>query len=720
MPPGSPRHRTVALRADRRGAPRAWPWSAPRRGRGWRPRRSARSPPITRRSRPTSTRSPATSSRAGWRWSWRRSPTCATARTRTSAPRSTGDHHRSGTLADATRLQGERPSFNNLLDLDAAYRIARDYTAPTVAIVKHTDPVGLASHDELVEAYRHALETDPVASFGGIVGVNRELDGATAREIAANSYEAVVAPGFSQSALGILRGKTGLELLAVPPDPTEGMRDYGIASLDFKRVAGGLLVETQDELGLDRGRLQVVTKRRPTLEELTDLLFAWRAVRHVRSNAIVLARNGATVGIGAAQASRQVSVEIALRRAGDRARLSVMASDAYFPFPDGIQAAAGGRRHRDHPARRLDPRRDGDRGRRPPPPGDGLHRADPPLSRPPRVAPAPGGCDGTAARARDGPGHRRRRRSRPRGPWVGATATARTSSRPRRCAGRWTRSTSPGRIVIGEGERDEAPMLYIGEEVGRRDRGRANVPAVDIAVDPLEGTNLVAHGQAGAITVLAASEAGGLTHAPDTYMEKLCVGPVVAGKVDIRETPTENLRRIAGALGRASATSRSSSSSGPVTRRSSPRSAPPVRASSSSATATCRRPSRPPCRAPASTPSWASAARRRASSRRPRCAASAARSRRVPLSQRRGTGAAARGWATATRSRVYHTEDLAPGENLVFAATGVTAGDLLQGVRFFGGGARTHSLVMAYQTKQVRFVDTVHMFDRDSPPRVRL
>jgi phosphoribosylaminoimidazolecarboxamide formyltransferase/IMP cyclohydrolase len=248
--------------------------------------------------------------------------------------------HRSGTLADASQIQGARPSFNNLLDLDAAYRIARDYTAPTVAIVKHTDPVGLASNDELVEAYRHALETDPVASFGGIVGVNRELDGATAREIAANSYEAVVAPGFSEAALGILRGKAGLEILAVPPDPTDGMRDYGIANLDFKRVGGGLLVETIDDLGLDRGHLQVVTQRRPTLEELTDLLFAWRAVRHVRSNAIVLARNGATVGIGAGQASRQVSVEIAVRRAGDRAKTAVMASDAYFPFPDGILLAA--------------------------------------------------------------------------------------------------------------------------------------------------------------------------------------------------------------------------------------------------------------------------------------------------------------------------------------------------------------------------------------------
>ena len=126
----------------------------------------------------------------------------------------------------------------------------------------------------------------------------------------------------------------------MPPDPSEGLRDYGIANLDFKRVGGGLLVESQDSLELDKRQLQVVTRRRPTLEELTDLLFAWRTVRHVRSNAIVLARNAATVGIGAAQASRQVSVEVALRRAGDRARMSVMASDAYFPFPDGIALAA--------------------------------------------------------------------------------------------------------------------------------------------------------------------------------------------------------------------------------------------------------------------------------------------------------------------------------------------------------------------------------------------
>ncbi len=248
--------------------------------------------------------------------------------------------HRAGTLADAAQIQGSRPSFNDLLDLDAAYAFAMDFTSPTAVIVKHTDPVGLASADELVEAYRNALETDSVSCFGGIVGVNRDLDGATAREIAANSYEAVVAPSFSQAAVGILAQKPQLRLLAVPASPSDGPRDYGIANLDFKRIAGGLLVEAKDELGLDKTQLHVVTKRRPTLEELTDLLFAWRTVRHVRSNAIVLARNASTVGIGAAQASRQTAVEIALRRAGDRARMSVMASDAYFPFPDGIQFAA--------------------------------------------------------------------------------------------------------------------------------------------------------------------------------------------------------------------------------------------------------------------------------------------------------------------------------------------------------------------------------------------
>jgi phosphoribosylaminoimidazolecarboxamide formyltransferase/IMP cyclohydrolase len=248
--------------------------------------------------------------------------------------------HRSGALVDAAQLAGPAPSFNDLLDLDVAYRIARDFTAPTVAIVKHTDPVGIGSADDPVEAYRHALETDPVAAFGGVVGMNRPVDLALAREILANSYEAVVAPAVADDALTLLRERASLEVLVVPPDPPDGMRDYGIANLDFKRIGGGLLVEQHDALALDKGHLQVVTQRRPTLEELTDLLFGWRAVRHVRSNAIVLARGGAAVGIGAAQGSRQTAVEIALRKAGDRARLAVMASDAYFPFPDGIALAA--------------------------------------------------------------------------------------------------------------------------------------------------------------------------------------------------------------------------------------------------------------------------------------------------------------------------------------------------------------------------------------------
>jgi phosphoribosylaminoimidazolecarboxamide formyltransferase/IMP cyclohydrolase len=248
--------------------------------------------------------------------------------------------HRTGTLADATQLQGGAPTFNNLLDLDAAYRVASDFTTPTVCISKHTDPVGIASSNDLVEAYRRAVDTDPVASFGAIVAVNRTLDGPTAREVVASSYEAVIAPGFDDSAVATLRQKPELEILAVPANPSDGLGDYGIAKLDFKRVAGGLLVETMDELGLDGRQLHVVTKRRPTLEELTDLLFAWRTVRHVRSNAIVLARNAATVGIGSGQPNRLTSVEIAVHRAGDRAKLAVMASDAYFPFPDAMQLAA--------------------------------------------------------------------------------------------------------------------------------------------------------------------------------------------------------------------------------------------------------------------------------------------------------------------------------------------------------------------------------------------
>jgi phosphoribosylaminoimidazolecarboxamide formyltransferase/IMP cyclohydrolase len=248
--------------------------------------------------------------------------------------------HRDGTLADASRLQGREPSFNDLLDLDAAWRIVADFSAPTAVIVRHTDPVGIASHAVISTAFLHALETDPAASFGSTIGLNRPIDEVTAGAIMEGSFEAVVAPGYTEEALRVLARRPDLEVLQVPPNPADGLRDYGIAALDFKRVGGGLLVETLDGTALDKGQLRVVTQRRPTLEELTDLMFAWRAAAHVRSNAIVLARGLQAVGIGGGQVSRQVAVEIALRRAGDRSRTAVMASDAYFPFPDVIAHAA--------------------------------------------------------------------------------------------------------------------------------------------------------------------------------------------------------------------------------------------------------------------------------------------------------------------------------------------------------------------------------------------
>jgi AICAR transformylase/IMP cyclohydrolase PurH (only IMP cyclohydrolase domain in Aful) len=248
--------------------------------------------------------------------------------------------HRSGSLADATQLQGDQPTFNDLIDLDAAYRIATDFTAPSCCIVKQANPTGLASDELLVHAYEKALEGDPVSAYGGVVALNREVDGNTAEAIASNAYEAVVAPGFTAPAREILAEKQRLALLAVPHRVPEGLSDYGIARLDFHRVDGGLLVETRDASEVDRSQLHVVTERRPTLEELTDLLFAWRAVRHVRSNAIVLAHHTALVGVGAGQGSRLTAVEIALHKAADRSRLAVLASDAYFPFADAIQLAA--------------------------------------------------------------------------------------------------------------------------------------------------------------------------------------------------------------------------------------------------------------------------------------------------------------------------------------------------------------------------------------------
>ncbi len=276
------------------------------------------------------------------------------------------------------------------------------------------------------------------------------------------------------------------------------------------------------------------------------------------------------------------------------------------------------------------------------------------------------------------------------------------------------------RIVIGEGERDKAPMLFIGERVGDPSSAVGEAPEIDIAVDPLEGTNLVAHGQAGSITVLAATERGGLLNAPDCYMDKLCVGPVVAGKVDILAPPAENVRRIAAALGRGV-------SDITVVILDRPRHdalIADVRAAGAriklisdgdlSAAIAC---------AVSGTGvhgvmGIGGAPEGVITAAALRCLGGEIQARLVFRSD--AERERAQGMGHGDPARVYHTDELASGENVVFAATGVTKGDLLEGVRFFGGGARTHSLVMAYQTKQVRFVDTVHMFDRNRPPAVRL
>lgn len=248
--------------------------------------------------------------------------------------------HRTRSLADAEQLQGPQPTFNDLIDLDAAYRMASDFPSPTCAIAKQRNPVGLASNDDSREAYRRALAGDPVTAYGAVVAFNREVDEAISRELVLNPFEGVAAPAYSEGARALLAGRPELAVLKVPAPPPDGLSDYGIAELDFHRIEGGLLVETKDALDIDHAQLHVVTRRRPTLEELTDLMFAWRAARHVTSLAVVVARGAQLVGIGAGQSSRLTATEIALHRAAGRAARAVLASDAYFPFGDAIALAA--------------------------------------------------------------------------------------------------------------------------------------------------------------------------------------------------------------------------------------------------------------------------------------------------------------------------------------------------------------------------------------------
>ncbi len=250
------------------------------------------------------------------------------------------------TVADAEVLHGKELSFNNLLDLDTALASVSSFTAPAVVIIKHTNPCGLACDGTLLEAYKKAHAGDPISAFGGIIGSNRPLDAATAREISQLFYEAIIAPEFTPDALAILRQKKNLRLLATHrPLDSNGLNGvhrelFPITHLDVRSVSGGLLLQTPDTVNEQEVSYRVVTEREPTLEEVTDLMFAWKVVRHVKSNAIALAHKLVVVGVGAGQMNRLASVQLALEKAEDRARGSVLASDAFFPFADGVEAAA--------------------------------------------------------------------------------------------------------------------------------------------------------------------------------------------------------------------------------------------------------------------------------------------------------------------------------------------------------------------------------------------
>lgn len=240
-------------------------------------------------------------------------------------------------ILDAAQLAGKALSFNNLLDADAAWSALGAFSEPTVAIVKHTIPCGLATRDRLADAFAAALAGDPVSAFGGIVALNREVDGDTGERLANVFFEVIVAPAFSDEARAALARRKQLRLLELPaPAADHGQRQL----LDVRPISGGLLVQEPDAAVDDEAAWRVVSRRQPTAAEVEDLRFAWQAVRHVKSNAIVLVRERAIVGVGSGQPNRVESVAIAARKAGERARGAVMASDAFFPFPDGVESAA--------------------------------------------------------------------------------------------------------------------------------------------------------------------------------------------------------------------------------------------------------------------------------------------------------------------------------------------------------------------------------------------
>jgi phosphoribosylaminoimidazolecarboxamide formyltransferase/IMP cyclohydrolase len=238
-------------------------------------------------------------------------------------------------VAGARQLQGKELSYNNIVDLDACWELAQEFDEPTVIIVKHTNPCGAATGASILEAYAKALACDPVSAYGGVIGINREVDGAAAAEIAKNFVEAIAAPGFSAEARERFSAKKNLRLVEVhsaPPKPV------------VKHVSGGLLMQDADTgrvnaAALDPG-LKVVTWRPPTADELRSLLFAWRVCKHVKSNAIVYARDSQTLGVGAGQMSRVDAAKFGAMKAVLPLKGCVAASDAFFPFADGLEAIA--------------------------------------------------------------------------------------------------------------------------------------------------------------------------------------------------------------------------------------------------------------------------------------------------------------------------------------------------------------------------------------------
>ncbi len=241
-----------------------------------------------------------------------------------------------GGLARATQLHGRELSFNNLMDADAAWRTVSDYADPSVCVIKHANPCGLASRDDVAQAYELAYEGDPVSAFGGIVGFNRRVTAAAAQAMDPVFYEVVVAPAYDDDALEILRRKRNLRILSV--DPVAGAP--GSVDYDVRPLSGGVLVQTPDAIDEDPEAWATATERAPSPAELADLAFAWKAVKHIKSNAIAFVRDRTLVGMGAGQPNRVVSVHLSQRAAGDKAAGCALASDAFFPFPDNIELAA--------------------------------------------------------------------------------------------------------------------------------------------------------------------------------------------------------------------------------------------------------------------------------------------------------------------------------------------------------------------------------------------